>query len=172
MTYWIHRSFHSKFLFKHFHSVHHRYFQPTPWSVTAIHPVELIVVQLAMVTPIFIYPVHWCEYIGTRSTTFALKMYCGRTSIIFLLGDRGPIKPRDSFRIKLISIFLSQFRFMHWLFTRTITESCNTLELLSRPNGGSPGNRIACSTTTTISTVTSIMDLIVLCGIRSGKFLR
>lgn len=70
VTYWIHRSFHSKFLFKHFHSIHHRYFQPTPWSVTAIHPVELTVVQLAMVVPIFIYPVHWLPFYGLALYTY------------------------------------------------------------------------------------------------------
>ncbi|XP_026805039.1 uncharacterized protein LOC113548381 isoform X2 [Rhopalosiphum maidis] len=63
-------------------------------------------------------------------------------------------------------IFFQQFRFMDWLFTRTITASYNIRESLSRRSGGSPGNRIACSTTTTISTVTSTMALIALCGIR------
>jgi len=109
VTYWIHRSFHSKFLFKHFHSIHHRYFQPTPWSVTAIHPLELITVQLAMVLPIFIYPVHWCEYTPD-------KYACCSTYIFFLLLRSyfdhifscrpWSYKTTRPSRIKLISIFL------------------------------------------------------------------
>ncbi|VVC44384.1 Fatty acid hydroxylase [Cinara cedri] len=69
-TYWIHRTFHTKFLFKHFHSLHHRYFQPTPWSVTAIHPFEITLVQLSMVVPIFIYPVHWVPFYGLALYTY------------------------------------------------------------------------------------------------------
>ncbi|XP_050440213.1 uncharacterized protein LOC126845556 isoform X2 [Adelges cooleyi] len=61
-TYWIHRMYHTPFLYKRFHCVHHRYYQPTPWSVTAIHPVEIITVHLGLVAPMFTFPVHWFPF--------------------------------------------------------------------------------------------------------------
>lgn len=169
VTYWIHRSFHSGFLYKHFHCLHHRYFQPTPWSVTAIHPVEITVVQLAMVAPIFVYPVHWCEY-----------CYRGRWArdgeplapSLTPCWPRGfSFSPPFSFRFAfcLHTRGFPQSRFTRWPCTCTITASYNTRESLSSPDGGSLGNPTACSTTTTISTVTSTTGSTVTCGTRWAK---
>ncbi|KAF4532383.1 hypothetical protein B566_EDAN004464 [Ephemera danica] len=40
LTYWFHRIYHTPFLYKNFHKLHHKYKQPTAFSVTAIHPIE------------------------------------------------------------------------------------------------------------------------------------
>lgn len=58
-TYWMHRIYHYPYLYKKFHKVHHKYVQPTAFSVTAIHPVEIINVQLTLALPMVIIPVHW-----------------------------------------------------------------------------------------------------------------
>lgn len=61
MTYWLHRIYHMPFLYKRFHKLHHRYKQPTAFSVTAIHPVESIHIQLFLASPLILVPVHWCK---------------------------------------------------------------------------------------------------------------
>ncbi|KAK9718005.1 Fatty acid hydroxylase [Popillia japonica] len=58
-TYLLHRLYHVPFLYKHFHKMHHKYKQPTAFSVTAIHPVESIHIQLTLILPIFVIPLHW-----------------------------------------------------------------------------------------------------------------
>lgn len=63
-TYWLHRIYHNPFLYKHFHKLHHKYKQPTAFSVTAIHPFEAVHIQLHLALPLFIFPIHW----GKRNT--------------------------------------------------------------------------------------------------------
>lgn len=65
-----------------------------------------------------------------------------------------------------LSTFTSQSRFTVWPCTRIITASCNIQESFLKRNGGSPGNRTVCFTTTTISTVMSITGLTSTYGIR------
>lgn len=60
-TYWTHRFYHLPFFYKNFHKMHHKYKQPTAFSVTAIHPIEIIHMQLVLFSPVFLYPVHWCK---------------------------------------------------------------------------------------------------------------
>ncbi|KAF0304164.1 Delta(7)-sterol 5(6)-desaturase erg31 [Amphibalanus amphitrite] len=59
LTYLTHRLYHTPFLYKHFHKLHHTYKQPTAFSVTAIHPFEFVNVQAILVSPMFFMPVHW-----------------------------------------------------------------------------------------------------------------
>ncbi|XP_077295500.1 lathosterol oxidase-like [Arctopsyche grandis] len=61
-TYILHRMYHTPFLYKNFHKLHHKYKQPTAFSVTAIHPVEIMHVQLTMCLPLFVVPVHWLPF--------------------------------------------------------------------------------------------------------------
>ncbi|CAG9863741.1 unnamed protein product [Phyllotreta striolata] len=61
-TYWIHRIYHFPFLYKHFHKLHHKYKQPTAFSVTAIHPVEAINIQCLLILPLFSLPLHWFSF--------------------------------------------------------------------------------------------------------------
>lgn len=73
MTYWLHRMYHTPFLYKHFHKLHHKYKQPTAFSTTAIHPVELVHIQLIMATPLFVIPVHFSKY---TSASFFIHDQC------------------------------------------------------------------------------------------------
>lgn len=61
-TYWTHRIYHIPFLYKRFHKMHHKYKQPTAFSVTAIHPVEILHMQAMLLLPVFVVPVHWGEF--------------------------------------------------------------------------------------------------------------
>lgn len=61
-TYWIHRIYHIPILYKNFHKLHHKYKQPTAFSVTAIHPVEAVHIQMHYVLPLFVLPVHWVPF--------------------------------------------------------------------------------------------------------------
>lgn len=60
-TYLTHRLYHYPFLYRTFHKMHHKYKQPTAFSVTAIHPVELTHMQLVLASPIVLMPVHWSK---------------------------------------------------------------------------------------------------------------
>ncbi|XP_028027329.1 cholesterol 25-hydroxylase-like [Bombyx mandarina] len=61
-TYIMHRLYHTPWLYKHFHKLHHKYKQPTAFSVTAIHPVEIMHIQLTMCLPLFTIPTHWASF--------------------------------------------------------------------------------------------------------------
>ncbi|XP_059617724.1 uncharacterized protein LOC132262467 [Phlebotomus argentipes] len=63
-TYWLHRIYHFPFLYKRFHKLHHTYKQPTAFSVTAIHPVEIVHIQITLLLPIFLIPIHWAPFYG------------------------------------------------------------------------------------------------------------
>lgn len=62
LTYWHHRIYHIPFLYKNFHKLHHKYKQPTAFSVTAIHPFEFLHMQVVQFSPMFIIPVHWSVF--------------------------------------------------------------------------------------------------------------
>ncbi|CAL4178398.1 unnamed protein product [Meganyctiphanes norvegica] len=64
LTYWMHRLMHVPWLYKRVHKVHHAYKQPTAFSVTAFHPVELICLQAILWSPMFIFPLHWSVFVG------------------------------------------------------------------------------------------------------------
>lgn len=64
-TYWLHRLYHTPFLYKNFHKLHHKYKQPTAFSVTAIHPVESLHIQLTLSAPLFFLPIHWLPFYAT-----------------------------------------------------------------------------------------------------------
>ena len=62
-AYYVHRLFHVKTLFRHFHRHHHRYVATTPFVVVAMHPIELLCLQAASFLPIFIVPLHFVSVI-------------------------------------------------------------------------------------------------------------
>ncbi|MCA9523787.1 MAG: sterol desaturase family protein [Myxococcales bacterium] len=58
LNYYVHRLFHTKFLFRHFHRHHHKFTTTNPYTATALHPVELLAQQTASFLPAFIVPLH------------------------------------------------------------------------------------------------------------------
>ncbi|XP_049784789.1 lathosterol oxidase-like [Schistocerca cancellata] len=69
-TYWLHRIYHTPFLYKHFHKLHHKYKQPTAFSVTAIHPVEIMHIQITLCLPLFVIPCHFVPFCGVALYTY------------------------------------------------------------------------------------------------------
>ncbi len=59
VAYWAHRILHAKVWFRYIHRWHHRFVAPTPWVVTAMHPVEFVFFQVTAFLPLFVLPVHW-----------------------------------------------------------------------------------------------------------------
>ncbi|KAL1211406.1 putative Delta(7)-sterol-C5(6)-desaturase 2 [Cardamine amara subsp. amara] len=61
-AYWVHKEFHeNKFLYKHFHAVHHIYNKNdtiSPFAGFAFHPMEGILQALPQVIALFVVPIH------------------------------------------------------------------------------------------------------------------
>jgi len=73
--YWIHRAMHpwwsnkgglhngdiGAFLYRHFHSLHHKSYNPGPWSGLAMHPVEHLMYYTCTLIPLFVvsHPMHF-----------------------------------------------------------------------------------------------------------------
>lgn len=58
IAYVVHRSLHIRFLFRHMHRFHHRFVATTPWVAVAVHPVELLWLQSATLSPLLVIPFH------------------------------------------------------------------------------------------------------------------
>lgn len=56
--YLVHRLFHTSFLMKHAHYVHHSFKNPTAFAIWAVHPLEAVAIILIAFLPIFILPLH------------------------------------------------------------------------------------------------------------------
>jgi len=64
LAYYAHRTYHRPLLFRWFHRWHHRYNTPTPFTVTAMHPVEFLTYQLIFAAPMFTLPLYVGSYYG------------------------------------------------------------------------------------------------------------
>eukprot|EP00731_Ephydatia_muelleri_P028449 Em0020g93a len=74
MTYWIHRLFHTPFLYKHFHKVHHRYHHPTGLASYYFHPVDLAV---GVSVPLFTGPLLFKSHVYTLWVWIGVRMLEG-----------------------------------------------------------------------------------------------
>ncbi|KAK7032801.1 fatty acid hydroxylase [Favolaschia claudopus] len=64
LIYWVHRSLHIPFLYKHLHKAHHRWIVPTPFAAHAFHPVDGWAQSLPYHFFVFIFPMHRLLYLG------------------------------------------------------------------------------------------------------------
>jgi len=55
--YWFHRAMHTSFLYRHFHSVHHKSIDVSPLSAVRVHPIDLVLGTPWMVAT-NIFPIH------------------------------------------------------------------------------------------------------------------
>lgn len=56
LAYYVHRFMHTRFLFRHVHRHHHKFIATTPYVAVAMHPVEMLALQAATLTPLFVAP--------------------------------------------------------------------------------------------------------------------
>ena len=67
--YYSHRLLHQRLLFRHIHRWHHRYVAPVVFTYTAVHPVELIILELTVFLTAFILPMHVGVYLALLAYT-------------------------------------------------------------------------------------------------------
>ena len=111
IIYWSHRIFHLPFLYKNFHKLHHTYKQPTAFSATAIHPVEFLFFQFVYISPMFIFTVHFGNFIQ-YILVITLAHFLG---FEFLVRNEENIllshEKRGKFEESLNSLYLPNFKF-------------------------------------------------------------
>ena len=56
--YWMHRLMHQPKLFKHFHLIHHKSTNPSPWAAYAFHPFEAVIEASIIFLIVFMIPYH------------------------------------------------------------------------------------------------------------------
>jgi Delta7-sterol 5-desaturase len=56
--YWTHRAMHHRKLFRHFHSTHHLFTNPTPWAAFAFSPGEALVQAAIFPLVVTVMPIH------------------------------------------------------------------------------------------------------------------
>lgn len=64
IAYLVHRALHTRFLFRHVHRFHHRFVATTPYVALALHPLELLMLQAATLTPMLVIPFHAVSVAG------------------------------------------------------------------------------------------------------------
>ena len=64
IDYWVHRTLHIRFLYRHMHFIHHRFIATSPYVATAMHPIELLALQAATFAPLFFVPFHAASVAG------------------------------------------------------------------------------------------------------------
>lgn len=72
--YWSHRLLHWRPLYRHVHSWHHRFHNPTPWSAFAFHPVEGLI-QIGFVPLLALLPIHQAVLIGYTAFVLIGSVY-------------------------------------------------------------------------------------------------
>ncbi|XP_060801817.1 uncharacterized protein LOC106130278 [Amyelois transitella] len=109
-TYILHRMYHTPFLYRHFHKHHHKYKQPTVFSVTAMHPLELLHIQATVILPLFLFPVHWIAFysIALYNYTHGILDHSG---INFTAQWWQPWQPDSDFHDKHHEFFHCNFGF-------------------------------------------------------------
>lgn len=82
-TYLLHRLYHTPWLYKKFHKAHHKYVQPTAFSVTAIHPFEIVHTQLmAYCMPLFVFPTHWSKWLKRIRKSYVYYLFMEKIQAI------------------------------------------------------------------------------------------
>lgn len=69
-AYYYHALGHRPFMYKHFHSFHHRYTSPEFFTLSAVHPIEWIVQVSYTFAPLFLFPIHWSMFLIVLVTAF------------------------------------------------------------------------------------------------------
>jgi sterol desaturase/sphingolipid hydroxylase (fatty acid hydroxylase superfamily) len=73
--YWAHRLMHHKKLFKHFHLVHHKSTNPSPWAAYAFHPLEGIVEAFVIFPIVLLIPHHMSAIVAFLFIMMVYNVY-------------------------------------------------------------------------------------------------
>eukprot|EP00756_Hemistasia_phaeocysticola_P006395 Hpha_TRINITY_DN13805_c0_g1::TRINITY_DN13805_c0_g1_i1::g.70022::m.70022/K00227/SC5DL, ERG3; Delta7-sterol 5-desaturase len=68
-AYCMHRFWHLKFVYRHFHKVHHRFQPPTAFSAVAFHPIEFSIYVLGGQLYVFVLPLHFTVLLAVGGYT-------------------------------------------------------------------------------------------------------
>jgi lathosterol oxidase len=77
--YWVHRLMHLKIFFRHFHLVHHKSTNPTPFSIYAFQPGEALLQSSMYALILFVIPIH----------PYMLSFFMAYNTFINLSGHSG-----------------------------------------------------------------------------------
>ena len=64
LIYWIHRSLHLPFLYRHLHRFHHQFREPTPFASVSFHPLDSFFQASPYHICTLLFPVHFWVYHG------------------------------------------------------------------------------------------------------------
>ncbi|WP_201983424.1 sterol desaturase family protein [Hymenobacter rubidus] len=109
--YWTHRLLHTRWLYRHVHTVHHRSTNPTPWAAYAFHPVEALLEGAVVFPLILVFPLHIYVFAGFLGVVL-LSNIVGHLGFEFV-----PQTKRSSFWGRLLSS-ATHHNLHHQLFTK------------------------------------------------------
>jgi sterol desaturase/sphingolipid hydroxylase (fatty acid hydroxylase superfamily) len=102
--YCIHRSMHSRILYRWFHEVHHRSLSPTPWAAFSFHPLEALIESAVVYVFLFSFPMH-------LGALFVFQFLSLLVNVYGHLGyDITPVSWRGHWLLR----FLNTTRNHHW----------------------------------------------------------
>ena len=89
--YWIHRTLHIPFLYRHVHALHHRNINVGPWSGLSMHPVEHVIFLGSVLIHFIVaaHPVHILYHLQYYALT-AATTHCGFEGM--LVKDRNRLR--------------------------------------------------------------------------------
>lgn len=73
--YWMHRTLHTKFLYKHFHKTHHLSTNPSPWAAFSFHLGEAVFESLIIFIIVFLIPIHPSMIIAFTLASLTINVY-------------------------------------------------------------------------------------------------
>jgi sterol desaturase/sphingolipid hydroxylase (fatty acid hydroxylase superfamily) len=72
--YWVHRLMHTRWIFTHVHSVHHKSLNPSPLTAFAMHPAEGLLLFGYIFTFVWVVPTHFYVFIAFQMISMALNI--------------------------------------------------------------------------------------------------
>ncbi len=73
--YLIHRMMHHPWFYRHFHDVHHRSLNPTPWAAFSFHPLEALLESGVIYLFIFLIPLHVAALFIFQLLSLVMNVY-------------------------------------------------------------------------------------------------
>jgi 4-alpha-methyl-delta7-sterol-4alpha-methyl oxidase len=123
LFYCAHRAFHTRWLYRHVHSWHHRYHAPYALLGSVMHPIEhLVIGSIVIVTPLLVGMHVWVFWLCIVARQWANAEFHagveGRWSILSKLPGAGGVRHHDRHHEKVRGNYASLFSHLdRWLGT-------------------------------------------------------